>query len=217
MWSTPAVAAQPLTPSKATTSSAAKRQRQVASATPAHRSPAQGCNAPMPARAGVAAPAGRHAPFTTRALDVHLLGLTCSWSVHAPFMQIRSYESVDVGDHPSRGEPDVKEFDVSSRTPGTRSARSLAGLTREPLWLIKPRELEVLRGIRDGVVTRDLLYGDLAPWMLGTRRVSWSVTLLIFHGLVRLGIFGLGPPQITARGLRMLDEWIDLHALRDPD
>jgi len=166
----------------------------------------------MPARAGVAAPAGRHAPFITRAMDVHLLGLTCSWSVHAPFMQIRSYESVDVGDHPSRGEPDVKEFDVSSRTPGTRSMRSFAGLTREPLWLIKPRELEVLRGIRDGVVTRDLLYGDLAPWMLGTRRVSWSVTLLIFHGLVRLGIFGLGPPQITARGLRKLDEWIDLHA-----
>lgn len=172
MWSTPAVAAQPPTPPNATTSSAAKRQRQVASATPAHGRSAQGCNPPMPAHAGGPAPAGRHAPFITRAIDVHLLVLTCSWSVHTPFMQIRSYESVDVGDHPSRGEPDVKEFDMSCRTPRTRSMRSLAGLTREPLWLIKPGELEVLRGIRDGVVSRDPLYGDLAPWMLGTRRVS---------------------------------------------
>ena len=57
----------------------------------------------------------------------------------------------------------------------------LAGLIREPPWLIKPRELEVLRGIQDGVVNRDPLYGDLAPWMLGTRQVSWSVTLLIFQ------------------------------------
>ena len=82
----------------------------------------------------------------------------------------------------------------------------LAGLIREPPWLIKPRELEVLRGIQDGVVNRDPLYGDLAPWMLGTRQVSWSVTLLVLHGLVRLGVFGFGPPQITARGLRMLDD-----------
>ena len=91
--------------------------------------------------------------------------------------------------------------------------RLLAGLTREPPWLIKPRELEVLRGIRDGVVNRDPLYGDLAPWMLGTRQVSWSVTLLIFHGLVRLGVFGLGPLEMTATGLRMLDGWTDLHAV----
>lgn len=92
----------------------------------------------------------------------------------------------------------------------------LAGLTRQPPWLIKPRELEVLRGIRDEAVNRDPLYGDLAPWMLGTRQVSWSVALLIFHGLVRLGVFGLGPLQITARGLRMLDGWTGLDALGDP-
>ena len=80
-----------------------------------------------------------------------------------------------------------------------------ARASRAPRGLIQPRELEVLRGIRDGLVNRDLLYGDLAPWMLGTRQVSWSVTLLVLHGLIRLGAFGLGPPQITARGLRMLD------------
>ena len=87
--------------------------------------------------------------------------------------------------------------------------RSRTGPVREPRWLIKPRELEVLCAIRDGLVDRDLLYGDLAPWMLGTREVSWSVTLLILHGLIRLGAFGFGPPQITARGLRMLDGWTD--------
>ena len=79
-------------------------------------------------------------------------------------------------------------------------------------WLIQARELEVLRAIRDGLVNRDLQYGDLAPWMLGTRPVSWSVTLLALHGLIRLGALGLGPPQITARGLRMLDGRIDLPA-----
>lgn len=81
---------------------------------------------------------------------------------------------------------------------------------------IKPRELQVLHAVRDGLVDRDPLYGDLAPWMLGTRQVSWSLTLLVLHGLVRLGAFGFGPPQITARGLRMLDSWADLHALGDP-
>jgi hypothetical protein len=72
----------------------------------------------------------------------------------------------------------------------------------------------VLGASRDGLVNRDLLYGDLAPWMLGTRQVSWSVTLLVLHGLVRLSAFGLGPPQITARGLQMLDGWTDLHVRR---
>ena len=79
-------------------------------------------------------------------------------------------------------------------------------------WLIQTRELEVLRAIRDGLVNRDLQYGDLAPWMLGTRPVSWSVALLALHGLIRLGALGLGPPQITPRGLRMLDGRIDLRA-----
>ena len=73
--------------------------------------------------------------------------------------------------------------------------RLRASLAREPRWRIQPRELHVLRAIRDGRVARDPLYGDLAPWMLGTRQVSWSVTLLVLHRLVRLGAFGLGPPR----------------------
>ena len=96
---------------------------------------------------------------------------------------------------------------MKTSRPSPRRLR--AGPAREPQWLIQPRELEVLRAIRDGLVDRDLQYGDLAPWMLGTRQVSWSVTLLILHGLIRLGAFGFGPPQITARGLRMLDGWTD--------
>lgn len=80
------------------------------------------------------------------------------------------------------------------------SVRLPAWPDREPRWLIQPRELEVLRAIRRGLVNRDLLYGDLGPWMLGRRPVSWSVTLLVLHGLIRLGAFGFGPPQITARG-----------------
>jgi hypothetical protein len=82
-------------------------------------------------------------------------------------------------------------------------------------WLIQPRELDVLRAIGYGLVNRDPQYGDLAPWMLGTRQVSWSVTLLVLHGLVRLGVLGLGPPQITARGLRMLDDWSELRVFGD--
>ena len=93
--------------------------------------------------------------------------------------------------------------------------RLQAGRARAPRWLIQPREREVLRAIRDGLVDRDLLYGDLAPWMFGTRQVSWSVTLLVLHGLIRLGPFGFGPPQITARGLRMLDGWSERRVFGD--
>ena len=99
------------------------------------------------------------------------------------------------------------------KTPRPSPLRLYTGPVREPRWLIQPRELEVLRAIRDGLVDRDLQYGDLGPWMLGTREVSWSVTLLIVHGLIRLGLFGFGPPQITARGLRMLDRWTDLRVV----
>jgi hypothetical protein len=91
--------------------------------------------------------------------------------------------------------------------------RLRASPAREPNRRIQPRELEVLRAVRDGLVNRDLLFGDLAPWMLGTRDVSWSVTFLAFHGLVRLGTFGFGPPEVSAQGLRMLDRWVDLDAL----
>jgi hypothetical protein len=96
-----------------------------------------------------------------------------------------------------------------------RPMRRRASPARHRRWRIKPRELQVLHAVRDGLVDRDPLYGDLAPWMLGTRQVSWSLTLLVFHGLVRLDAFDFGPPQITARGLRLLDSWVDLHALGD--
>jgi hypothetical protein len=87
-----------------------------------------------------------------------------------------------------------------------------AGPARQSRWRIQPRELQVLRAVRDELVDRDLLYGDLGPWILGTRQVSWSVTLLVLHRLVRLGAFGFGPPQITPRGQQMLDSWAGLHA-----
>jgi hypothetical protein len=93
--------------------------------------------------------------------------------------------------------------------------RLRANSARQRRWRIKPRELGVLRAVRDGLVDRDLLYGDLAPWMLGTRQVSLSITLLVFHGLVRLGACGFGPPQITARGLRMLDSLVDVRPFGD--
>ena len=98
---------------------------------------------------------------------------------------------------------------------GSSHSHLRAASARQPCWLIQPGELEVLRAIGSGLVNRDPLYGDLAPWMLGTRQVSWSVTLLVLHGLVRLGVLGLGPPQITARGRRMLDDWTDLRVFGD--
>jgi hypothetical protein len=82
-------------------------------------------------------------------------------------------------------------------------------------WRTRPDDLEVLRAVGDGLVDRDPLYGDLGPWMSGTRRVSWSVTRLVLNGLVWLGAFGFGPPQITARGLRMLDSQADPPASGD--
>ena len=101
------------------------------------------------------------------------------------------------------------------RTYRLTSMRLRASLAREPRWRIRPRELQVLAAVRDGLVDRNLLYGDLAPWMLGAQQVSWSVTLLVLHRLVRLGAFGFGPPQITARGMRMLDSWADLRGFGD--
>jgi hypothetical protein len=93
------------------------------------------------------------------------------------------------------------------------SLLKLVGPAPERCSLIQPLELDVLRAIPRGLVNRDLQYGDLAPWMLGTRQVSWSVTLLVLHGLIRLGAFGSGPPQITARGLQVLNRRTDLRAV----
>jgi hypothetical protein len=95
------------------------------------------------------------------------------------------------------------------------SMRLRANPARRQRGWITARELDVLHAVQHGQVDRDLLYGDLGPWMLGTRQVSRSISLLVFHGLVRLGVFGFGPPQITTRGLRMLDSWADLLVLGD--
>lgn len=89
-------------------------------------------------------------------------------------------------------------------------------LPREPFWRLRFRDLQVLSAVQDGLVDRNPLYGDLAPWMFGTQQVSWSVTLLVLHRMVRLDVFGFGPPQITARGRRLLDDWVDLHVVGNP-
>lgn len=93
--------------------------------------------------------------------------------------------------------------------------RLRASQPRKPRWRIQPHDIEVLRAVRDELVDRDPQYGDLAPWMLGTRPVDWFVTILVLHRMVRLGAFGFGPPQITTRGLRMLGSWADPPAFGD--
>jgi hypothetical protein len=70
---------------------------------------------------------------------------------------------------------------------------------------LRPREWQVLRGVGDGQVTRDPLYGDLAPWVLQARPVGWLLASLVLRGLVRLDAFGLEPPRLTKRGLRALN------------
>lgn len=81
--------------------------------------------------------------------------------------------------------------------------------------MLSARELKVLRAVRDGAVNRDPLYGDLAPWMMGTQQVSWSVTVLVLDGLSRLGAFAFGPPRITPRGMRMLEGCAELRVFGD--
>lgn len=72
---------------------------------------------------------------------------------------------------------------------------------------VRSRACEVLRGVGAGRVTRDPLYGDLAPWMLDDRSVSWPLVLLVLQGLVRFDMFGVEPPRLTARGLDVLIRW----------
>ena len=94
-------------------------------------------------------------------------------------------------------------------------SRLRAGLARAPRRRIQRRELQVLRGVGDGLSDCDPWYGDLATTILGTQHVNWSVTVLVLHRLPRFGAFGFGPPQITAHGLRMLDSRVDLGAFGD--
>lgn len=63
---------------------------------------------------------------------------------------------------------------------------------------------QVLRGVGAGRVSRDPLYGDLAPWILDGRSVSWPLAVLALRGLVRFDVFGVEAPKLTARGLEML-------------
>jgi hypothetical protein len=70
---------------------------------------------------------------------------------------------------------------------------------------LRPREWQVLRGVGDGQVARNPLYGDLAPWVLGARSVSWPLARLVLRGLVTIDAFGLGPPRLTKRGLEALN------------
>ena len=70
---------------------------------------------------------------------------------------------------------------------------------------LNPRHLQVLRAISDGRVTRDLQYGDLAPWMLDGQAVSWSVTVLAAHGYIVLTNTGLGPAVLTGLGVDVLN------------
>jgi hypothetical protein len=70
---------------------------------------------------------------------------------------------------------------------------------------LRPREWQVLRGVADGQIARDPLYGDLAPWVLGTRSVGRPLASLVLRGLVTIDAFGLGPPRLTERGFKALN------------
>jgi len=83
--------------------------------------------------------------------------------------------------------------------PSLRPSRTPHGLG------LNPQHLQVLRAISDGRVTRDLQYGDLAPWMLDGQAVSWSVTVLAAHGYIVLTNTGLGPAVLTGLGVDVLN------------
>jgi hypothetical protein len=42
--------------------------------------------------------------------------------------------------------------------------------------------------------------------------MNWLISVLVLHRFLRFGALGFGPPQITARGLRMLNSRTDLRA-----
>lgn len=75
-------------------------------------------------------------------------------------------------------------------------------------WLT-PRQWGVLWGIRNGLVSRDFLYGDLAPWLLGGRPVDWPLAGLVLRGLVRLDPLGWSPPALTGRGRQVVNGHAD--------
>lgn len=64
------------------------------------------------------------------------------------------------------------------------------------------RQLELLRAVAAGRVTRDALLGDLGPDLLDGRPLGWSIQALAFRGLVVYTF--AGTPRLTARGRRVL-------------
>jgi len=73
-------------------------------------------------------------------------------------------------------------------------------------WLVgdlTAQQLQVLRALRDGRVTRGRLHGDLEPHVLEGRSVSWTVSTLALRGYVAFE--RLGPAAVTVRGIEMLD------------
>jgi hypothetical protein len=93
-------------------------------------------------------------------------------------------------------------------------SRLRAALAQAPRRRIQPRERQVLCGIRDGLVDRNPRQGDLGPW-IGTQQMNWLISVLVLQSFLRFGAFGFWPPQITARGLRMLNSRADLPAFGD--
>lgn len=65
----------------------------------------------------------------------------------------------------------------------------------------------VLRGVAEGKLSRDWLYGDLAPWTLDGRSIAVELSLLAILGLVALDPLGPSAPTLTSRGRRVL-AWI---------
>lgn len=55
----------------------------------------------------------------------------------------------------------------------------------------------------------------IGPWILGTQQMNWLISVLVVHRLLRFGAIGFRPPQITARGLPVLNSRADLRASGD--
>lgn len=71
--------------------------------------------------------------------------------------------------------------------------------------IVSTRQVWVLRGVHDGLVTREWLFGDLAPWTLHGESVAVTMTVLTLRRMVDLHPFGSGVPTVTARGLRVVN------------
>lgn len=61
-----------------------------------------------------------------------------------------------------------------------------------------------LLAVEGGRLTRDQLYGDLAPWELDARSVSLEVTMLAVLGLIQLDPLNRSAPCLTTRGRNVI-------------